>query len=87
VHKLDLPNEAEFLEKLLAELPENPGRFSLKALCLLHEYLRIQYKNKPELAGAIKKLIPNYEEIHQHTFKVSNGLRKSREVVRYFLVN
>lgn len=82
---LDLPNEAEHLEKLLADLPENSGRFSLKALCLLHEYLRVQYKNKPELAAAVKKLIPGFEEIRQHTFKESNAVKKSREIICNYL--
>jgi hypothetical protein len=68
---LNVENEAELFEKLLTQLKADKlnKKFSKNGLVALEEYLRIVHKNKPQLAEAVRNILPEFEEVKSEALK------------------
>ena len=80
---LNLENEAEIIETLIPKVTGNPN-FPKRTGVLLYEYLRVAYRNKPELAEVVKPIISDFDSTYRSTFEHSNSLLKARNLVRKF---
>jgi len=82
---LNIENEAELFEEVLANLtPEFSQRYK-HDLFNLEEYLRIVHKDKPHFAETVKNLIPEYEELKAKISTESKTLSKAKKLIGDYL--
>jgi len=84
---LNLENEVELLQTVLNEESKISiiKSFNIGELFALIEYLNIVHKDQPQLAEAVRKVIPNYEEISAKGKRETQTIVKAKKLIGDYL--
>jgi len=77
---LNLENEAELMKSIIPKL-KNAKFITQSVAMVLYDYLRINYKDQPELAQTVREIIYNFDQVKKNINQDSLSKTQSKDLV------